>query len=101
MQVPYCALRFESDLRHDWRLRSKGTVFQRSRDLRFLYQLQDDSEAEGRFPCLYDGQISIAVTGIDEWRWTAWAFVDAFFDDSESASNYDDESQPDFTRTPS
>ena len=37
---------------------------------------------------IYETQLSISVTGIDHWRWTAWAFVDNWFDPEDAVSEY-------------
>lgn len=37
---------------------------------------------------LYEAQISILVTGIDEWVWTAYCFTDTFFENAESVKSY-------------
>lgn len=29
----------------------------------------------------YEAQISLLITGVDEWQWTAYCCVDTFFDD--------------------
>ncbi|KAL9040715.1 MAG: hypothetical protein Q9214_004374 [Letrouitia sp. 1 TL-2023] len=38
----------------------------------------------------YEAQISILVTGIDEWFWTAYCFVDTYFGSEETVENYYD-----------
>ncbi len=32
---------------------------------------------------IHEAQISCAITGIDDWRWTAYCFVDTFFDEED------------------
>jgi hypothetical protein len=39
--------------------------------------------------CLYEAQISVAVTGIDHWVWTAYGFVDTYYGSKESVDGYD------------
>lgn len=29
--------------------------------------------------CIYEAQISVMVTGLDEWFWTGYCFVDAYY----------------------
>ena len=94
MHLPFFALRHEKKLRSDHRATAKGTVFKRSRSLQFSQGFQQTPNESYPLLNLYEGQISIVVTGIDDWRWSTWAFIDAFFDRSESARNFDDISQP-------
>ncbi|KAK3380658.1 hypothetical protein B0T24DRAFT_676328 [Lasiosphaeria ovina] len=42
----------------------------------------------GALYSIYETQLSIAVTGVDHWRWTAWAFVDNWFEPEDSVSTY-------------
>jgi hypothetical protein len=37
---------------------------------------------------LYEAQISVAVTGIDYWVWTAYGIVDTYFGSEESVDAY-------------
>jgi len=43
---------------------------------------------------LYEAQISCVITGPDKWRWVAYCFVDAYYDDvgKETVSQYNEES---------
>ncbi len=94
MHLPFFALRHEKKLRLDHRTKANGIIFKRSRSLQFSQDHQQTPKESYRLLNLYEGQISIVVTGIDDWRWSAWGFIDTFFDRSESARNYDDISQP-------
>ena len=38
---------------------------------------------------LYEAQISVVVTGIDHWVWTAYGLVDTFFESQETVDGYD------------
>lgn len=38
---------------------------------------------------LYEAHISVTVTGIDQWVWTAYGFVDVYFDSHETVEGYD------------
>ncbi|KAH8898960.1 hypothetical protein GQ53DRAFT_817181 [Thozetella sp. PMI_491] len=91
MQLPYFALRYHKKLKQDHRAGAEGKPFKQSKDLQFLNQSPKNTRTPAEFPCLYEAQISIAITGIDNWRWSAWAFADAFFDKQESAQHYHDE----------
>jgi hypothetical protein len=39
--------------------------------------------------CLYETQISVAVTGIDHWVWDVYGFVDTYFESKEKVSYYE------------
>ncbi len=93
MQIPYFALRHHKILRKDHRRNTNGGALKKSTDLRFLNQAQETSRTPENIPCLYEAQISIAVTGRDDWLWSAWAFIDTFFTESKSACHYDDLTQ--------
>lgn len=41
---------------------------------------------------LCENQISIVVTGIDHWVWTAYGIVDTYFGSKESLEHYDEQS---------
>ena len=40
---------------------------------------------------LYEAQISLLVTGIDEWFWTAYCCVETYFGSEETIYHYQDE----------
>ncbi|KAK3353375.1 hypothetical protein B0T25DRAFT_568576 [Lasiosphaeria hispida] len=42
---------------------------------------------------IYESQLSISVTGIDHWRWTAWAFIDTWFEPEDSVLDYYEEGE--------
>ncbi|KAK0730155.1 hypothetical protein B0H67DRAFT_560966 [Lasiosphaeris hirsuta] len=42
---------------------------------------------------IYETQMSISVTGIDHWRWTAWAFIDTWFEPEDSVLDYYEEEE--------
>jgi hypothetical protein len=56
-----------------------------SRELSFL-----DISGSGEVYCLYEGQISILVTGIDEFRYDTICFADMFFDTKRLSLGYYD-----------
>jgi hypothetical protein len=39
--------------------------------------------------CLHEAQISVTVTGIDHWVWTAYGICDTYFGSGESIAAYD------------
>jgi hypothetical protein len=39
---------------------------------------------------IYEAQISVLVTGIDDWVWAAYCFVDVYFKDAERVHLYSD-----------
>ena len=51
-----------------------------------------NGNAPGSHPSfsIYETQLSIAVTGVDHWRWTAWGFVDTWFEPGDAVSVYDE-----------
>ncbi|KAJ2907260.1 hypothetical protein MKZ38_006554 [Zalerion maritima] len=83
MQLPYFVLRNNRNCRTDPRRGANGGPLKKSVELRFLA-----SGPEPRIPCLYEGEISVLVMGIDNLRWTALAFDDAFFNKN-FAKSYD------------
>jgi len=66
----------------------------RSQHLSFLPLLPTENEAPGtNTNCLYEAQISCLVSGIDQWSWVAYAFVDTYYkgaNNTESATFYRD-----------
>lgn len=38
--------------------------------------------------CLYEAQISVAVTGINHWVWTAYGLIDTYFGSAELVEQY-------------
>jgi len=47
------------------------------------------SKSTDEYHCLYEAQISVTVTGIDNWVWTAYGIVDTYFASGETADDYD------------
>jgi hypothetical protein len=47
----------------------------------------------GKPAYLYEAQVSCVVSAIDEWRWVAYGFVDAYFDgeNGENGRKYDED----------
>lgn len=68
----------------------------RTGDLQFLRLAPFPTEASGSDDCIYEAQISVLVTGVDHWSWTAFAFVDTYYKGAgnlESVENYIDQVQ--------
>ncbi|KAF4632047.1 hypothetical protein G7Y89_g6081 [Cudoniella acicularis] len=59
-----------------------------SQKLPFLSGPMDTVKPIDEDYCLYEAQISITVTGIDHWVWTAYGFVDNYFGSTETADSY-------------
>ena len=72
--LPYYALRHGTSIKADARgLRRSGEFFCRRL---------------GSREHLYEAQISVLVTGVDEWFWTAYCFADTYFGSDESIQYY-------------
>lgn len=68
----------------------------RTGDLQFLKLAPFPTEASGSDECIYEAQISVLVTGVDHWCWTAFAFVDTYYKgtgNEESVQHYIDQVQ--------
>ena len=53
---------------------------------------RSSTEAPQKFYNLYEAQLSVSVSGVDHWRWIAYAFVDAWFPQCKSVYEYNQES---------
>lgn len=59
--------------------------------MRFLKLAPFRTEATVFDDCIYEAQISVLVTGVDHWSWTAFAFVDTYYkgaENDESVEHY-------------
>lgn len=45
------------------------------------------TSTEGLY-CLHEATISVCVTGIDHWVWTAYGFIDTYFGSKETVDRY-------------
>lgn len=64
----------------DDRIKSNHKPLRRTGDLKFLKLAPGPvSMEEIDFDCIYEVQISVLVTGVDHWSWTAFAFVDTYY----------------------
>jgi hypothetical protein len=88
--LPYYAWRESLTARKDYRRDGHGRSLRRHQDVSFL-----DWRNNGTTSFLYEAQISCLVAGTDETRWTAYLFVDNYFDDEdgkETVSCYHEDS---------
>ncbi|MCJ1383972.1 hypothetical protein MMC17_007086 [Xylographa soralifera] len=76
--MPYYALRQSTDPSRD------------TRGLRNCGKLPANMSNPLRPEYLYEAQISVMVTGVDEWLWTAYCCVDTFFGSEEGIEFYHD-----------
>lgn len=68
----------------------------RTGDLQFLKLAPFLTEASGLDDCICEAQISVLVTGVDHWSWTAFVFVDTYYKgayNQESVEHYVDQVQ--------
>jgi hypothetical protein len=87
--MPYYVLRKSKSLCVDIRMKCNGEPLRQSRELPFLSRPTNASKSTGDQHCLYEAQISVTVTGIDDWVWTAYGLVDTYFASGETADDYD------------
>jgi len=73
--LPYYVWRESPEAREYHRRDANGRPLRQSRDVSFL-----DWTSSGPSSFLYEAQISGLVAGTDETKWTAYAFVDNYFD---------------------
>lgn len=59
-------------------MKSNNKPLRRSTDLKFL-KLAPLPTDDDYFDCIYEAQISVLVTGSNQWSWTAFAFVDTYY----------------------
>lgn len=66
-------------LLRDQRLKSRKPL-RRTGDLNFVkFAPLPITMEDNEFDCIYEVQISVLVTGVDHWSWTAFAFVDTYY----------------------
>jgi len=56
-----------------------GKPLRQSRRVEYLDQQHHKKSSTGQIDCIYDAQLSVLVTGLDDWFWTAYSFVDTYF----------------------
>lgn len=72
----------------DTRMRSDGRLLRQSWELPSLSRSTSVSTDSRHY--LYEAHISITVTGIDHWIWTAYGIVDTYFGSTECVKGYDE-----------
>ncbi len=89
--IPYYVLRQSNGILQDRRKNFDGAPLRQSWDLTSLFKSTDTNKSTStdRPYALHEAQISIAVTGIDHYIWTAYGFVDTYFGSEESVEGYD------------
>ena len=67
--------------------RDQCTFFEqgRNRSLRQCERLPRELSDHEENEYIYEAQVSVLITGFDEWFWTAYCFVDTFFSSDEPA----------------
>jgi hypothetical protein len=65
-----------------------GRPLRQSWALPFFSRPTSLSPSADTFYCLYEAQVSVAITGIDHWVWTAYGIVDSYFGSRESFNAY-------------
>ena len=74
--LPYYALRLNKTPRKD------------ARGLRRCGEFATNHQNSGVTEYIYEAQISVLVTGIDEWFWTACCCIDTYFDAENTMRSY-------------
>ncbi|KAG4428670.1 hypothetical protein IFR05_015849 [Cadophora sp. M221] len=91
--IPYYVLRESKKSRRDIRQKPNGEPLRQFWELPSLSMPTSNrptSTTDERY-CLYEAVTSIGVTGNDHWTWTAYGFVDTYFDSRESVDGYHQE----------
>ena len=84
----FCLRRSTNPSRSDQRLRWDGNGHLRATLPSPRNPTSDVLSSAENLYNIYETQISIAVTGVDHWRWTAWGFVDTWFETHDAVSEY-------------
>lgn len=79
--IPYYAWRHINNDDEDQRQRTDGRQLRRAYKVVYLENDDDTKSTDSVFDCIYEAQISVLVTGIDDRFWTAYCFVDVYFKD--------------------
>jgi hypothetical protein len=80
--VPFYVIKESKRLLSDTRKGFEGKPLRRSWALPFLSGSRDAP------CCLYEAQMSVTVTGIDDYVWTAYGIVDSYFQSKDTAVSY-------------
>jgi hypothetical protein len=84
-------LKASKELFKDIRVKFDGKPLRQSWHLPFLSRSMSPSKSTNKTPkgyFLYEAQISVVVTGIDDSVWTAYGFADTYFGSKESVRRY-------------
>ena len=83
--LPYFILQHgTSSLRDDRAYQIRG----KNRDLRRCRRIPTSLSSPDTPEFLYEAQISLLISGLDEWFWTAFFFVDTYFSSRQSLRSY-------------
>jgi hypothetical protein len=88
--IPYFVLREDKELLKDSRKIQEGESLRKSWKLPSFPRATESTSTDTPY-CLYEAKISVAVTGINDWVWTAYCFVDTYFGSSDRVDVYDQE----------
>jgi len=78
--LPYYAWRWMRPILEDHRQRADGKPLRRSEEVIYLeMKNQSPNTDDDLDDCIYEAQLSVMITGIDDWLWTAYCFVDVYF----------------------
>lgn len=66
----------------------------KSWELHSLSQASRPGSSKDEVDCVYEAHISFTVTGLDHKMWTAYAFVDSYFDELDGVQAYDEMKAP-------
>ncbi|KFY74283.1 hypothetical protein V499_05679 [Pseudogymnoascus sp. VKM F-103] len=92
LHMPYYVLGKSKTASRDARRKSDGSPLRQSRKLDFLSRSLDASKGSNptdQHYWLHEAQISIVVTGVNNWVWTAYGFVDTYFGSKGTVEDYD------------
>lgn len=81
-------LREHKELLKDPRMYLNGRSLRRSWESRSLSQEFGTVASSSTVDCLYEAHLAVTVTGIDTQVWTAYCFVDTYFDTNDRVESY-------------
>lgn len=79
-------LRESKKSRTGTRKKSNGEALRKSWELDFLSMPMNKSISTDGFYCLYEAPISVGVIGINHTVWTAYGFIDAYFESRDAVN---------------
>lgn len=77
-------LRRGNKLQKDYREKADGAPLRQFWDLPVLSTVPSTTNKPREDYSIYEAQLSIVVTGIDNWTWTAYGFCDTYFESHKS-----------------